>query len=82
MIEGENEKSDGRSDEADTGSLVNTQAGKKAEEKQAEINENKRRKHIEAHQNNIEFDLPSTKVIKHIESTDEQTNHIFFNGKE
>eukprot|EP00972_Heterocapsa_arctica_P047907 7067016-Heterocapsa_arctica.AAC.1 len=60
MIEVENEKSDGRSSGADTGSLINRQARERAENKQAEVNENKRRKHIEARQNNNEFDLPRT----------------------
>eukprot|EP00972_Heterocapsa_arctica_P104869 15454812-Heterocapsa_arctica.AAC.1 len=60
MIGVGNEKSDDGSNGADTGSLVNTQARKRAEEKQAEVNENKRRTHIEAHQNNHRFDLPRT----------------------
>eukprot|EP00972_Heterocapsa_arctica_P104752 15437199-Heterocapsa_arctica.AAC.1 len=82
MIEVQKENSEDRTNAADTGFLVNKQARKRAEEKQAEVNDNKRRKHIEAHQKKSGFELPSTEVIKHIENTDEQTNHIFFNGKE
>eukprot|EP00972_Heterocapsa_arctica_P079398 11702179-Heterocapsa_arctica.AAC.1 len=38
-------------------------------------------KRIEGHQKNNEFDIPSTEVNRNNESTDEQTNHILFNGK-
>eukprot|EP00972_Heterocapsa_arctica_P076104 11224640-Heterocapsa_arctica.AAC.1 len=61
--------------------MVNKQAWNRAET-QAEVNENKRRKHIEAHQKHSDFDLPRIEAIKHIEITDEQTNRNFFNGKE
>eukprot|EP00972_Heterocapsa_arctica_P100107 14761284-Heterocapsa_arctica.AAC.1 len=59
-----------------------TEARKRAEETQAEINANKRRKHIEAHLKNTEFDLPKVDVSSQSEITDEQTNHSFSNGKE
>eukprot|EP00972_Heterocapsa_arctica_P059469 8769356-Heterocapsa_arctica.AAC.1 len=48
----EYEESNDIINDADIGILVNKQAGKRAEEKQAEVNANKRRKHSEAHQNN------------------------------
>eukprot|EP00972_Heterocapsa_arctica_P098452 14528254-Heterocapsa_arctica.AAC.1 len=62
--------------------MVNKQAGKRVEEKQAEVNENNRRKHIEAHLKKCDFDLPRAEAIKHLEITDEQANHSFFNGKQ
>eukprot|EP00972_Heterocapsa_arctica_P008992 1322009-Heterocapsa_arctica.AAC.1 len=62
-----------KDDAAGAGLLINKQARKRAEENQAEVNENKGSKHIEAHQTNNEFDLP-TEAPKHIENTDEQTN--------
>eukprot|EP00972_Heterocapsa_arctica_P109412 16110684-Heterocapsa_arctica.AAC.1 len=64
------------------GIAVNKHVRKRAEDKQAEVNANKRRKHIEAHQNNNEFELPKVDVNNQSEITDEQTNHSFFNGKE
>eukprot|EP00972_Heterocapsa_arctica_P115684 16449172-Heterocapsa_arctica.AAC.2 len=44
------DNSEDRANAADTGFLINKQARKRAEEKQAEVNDSKRRKHIEAHQ--------------------------------
>eukprot|EP00972_Heterocapsa_arctica_P037198 5477990-Heterocapsa_arctica.AAC.1 len=52
MIESQKENSEDRTNDADTGFLINKQARKRAEEKRAEVNDNKRRKHIEAHQKN------------------------------
>eukprot|EP00972_Heterocapsa_arctica_P016693 2461648-Heterocapsa_arctica.AAC.1 len=49
---------------------------------QDEVNKNKRRTNIEAHQNNVKFEIPATEIIRKEEMTDEQTNHSFFNGKE
>eukprot|EP00972_Heterocapsa_arctica_P084803 12490735-Heterocapsa_arctica.AAC.1 len=60
MTEVQRENSEDRTNFVDTGILINKQARKRAEEKQAEVNNNKRRKHIEAHQKNSEFELPST----------------------
>eukprot|EP00972_Heterocapsa_arctica_P016520 2437435-Heterocapsa_arctica.AAC.1 len=69
------ENSEDRTNAADTYFLINKQARKRAEEKQAEVTDSKRRKHIEPHQKNSEFEIPSTEANKHNESTDEQTNH-------
>eukprot|EP00972_Heterocapsa_arctica_P093328 13767122-Heterocapsa_arctica.AAC.1 len=67
MVEVESEKSEDRSHDADIGILVNKQARKRAEEKLAEVNDNKRRKHIEPHQKimNLSFPAPiSTKLLR------------------
>eukprot|EP00972_Heterocapsa_arctica_P109381 16106927-Heterocapsa_arctica.AAC.1 len=69
-------------DELRTELSANKQARKRAEEIQAEVNDNKRRKNIEAHQKNVIFEIPSTEVIRNDEMTDEQTNNSLFNGKE
>eukprot|EP00972_Heterocapsa_arctica_P004932 730764-Heterocapsa_arctica.AAC.1 len=53
--------------------MANKQARKRAEEKQGDINENKRRKNIAAHQEQTEFEIPLN---------DEQTNHSFFYGRQ
>eukprot|EP00972_Heterocapsa_arctica_P040546 5973954-Heterocapsa_arctica.AAC.1 len=61
---------------------INKQARTRAEERQAEVNESKRRKHIKAHRKNNDFEIPNINISKQRELTDEQTNHSFFNGKE
>eukprot|EP00972_Heterocapsa_arctica_P101047 14893619-Heterocapsa_arctica.AAC.1 len=66
-------------DDLRTGLSTNNQARKRAEEKQAEVNDYKRRKNIEAHQKNKIFEIPSAEVIRNNEITDEQTNNSFFN---
>eukprot|EP00972_Heterocapsa_arctica_P098873 14589334-Heterocapsa_arctica.AAC.1 len=58
MVEVESEKSEDRSNNADIGILVNKQARKRAEETQAEANDNRRRKHIEAHQKLMILSFP------------------------
>eukprot|EP00972_Heterocapsa_arctica_P009270 1366345-Heterocapsa_arctica.AAC.1 len=68
--------------DAVTGFLTNKKARERAEAKHNQFNENKRRKHIESHVKNNGFEIPRTEVNSNNESTDEQTNHIFFNGKE
>eukprot|EP00972_Heterocapsa_arctica_P095008 14012792-Heterocapsa_arctica.AAC.1 len=55
MIGAQRGNSEDRTNAEETGILINKQARKRAEEKQAEVNNNKRRKHIEAHQMNSEF---------------------------
>eukprot|EP00972_Heterocapsa_arctica_P000962 134874-Heterocapsa_arctica.AAC.1 len=60
MLEVQKYNREDRTNVADTGHLINNQARNRAEEKQAEVNNNKRRTHIQAHQNNSEFELPST----------------------
>eukprot|EP00972_Heterocapsa_arctica_P006938 1015679-Heterocapsa_arctica.AAC.1 len=47
-------------DDLRTGLSANKQARKRAEEHQAEVNDNKRRNNIEARQNNYHFEIPST----------------------
>eukprot|EP00972_Heterocapsa_arctica_P072597 10718675-Heterocapsa_arctica.AAC.1 len=79
MMELQKENDDDKTNDADTGVLTNNQARKRAEEKHNEVNANKIRKHIEAHQKNNEFEIPSTEDNRNKESTDEQTNHILFN---
>eukprot|EP00972_Heterocapsa_arctica_P013212 1941144-Heterocapsa_arctica.AAC.1 len=64
-------------DDLRTGFFASKQARKRAEEIQAEVNDDKRRKNIEAHQKNEIFEIPSTEVIRNDEITDEQTNNIF-----
>eukprot|EP00972_Heterocapsa_arctica_P095342 14061353-Heterocapsa_arctica.AAC.1 len=68
--------------DAVNGFLTNKKARKRAEEWQNQVNENTRRKHIEAHVNNNVFEIPRTEDNGNNKSTDEQTNHMFFNGKE
>eukprot|EP00972_Heterocapsa_arctica_P021199 3120135-Heterocapsa_arctica.AAC.1 len=60
MIGVQRENSEDRANAVDIGSLSNKQARKRAEEKQAEVNDNRRRKHIEAHQKKSGVELPST----------------------
>eukprot|EP00972_Heterocapsa_arctica_P108655 15999875-Heterocapsa_arctica.AAC.1 len=60
MIGVQRVNSEDRANAVDIGFLINKQARKRAEEKHAEVNDNKRRKHIEAHRKNSEFELPST----------------------
>eukprot|EP00972_Heterocapsa_arctica_P079902 11773489-Heterocapsa_arctica.AAC.1 len=60
MIGVQRENSEDRANVVDIGLSINKQARKRAEEKQAEVNNNKGRKHIEAHQKKSEFELPST----------------------
>eukprot|EP00972_Heterocapsa_arctica_P044778 6607223-Heterocapsa_arctica.AAC.1 len=47
-----------KTNDAVTGFLTNKQARKRADEKHNQVNENKRRKHIEARQRNNEFEIP------------------------
>eukprot|EP00972_Heterocapsa_arctica_P081283 11978765-Heterocapsa_arctica.AAC.1 len=54
---------------------ANKQARKRAEEKQDEVNANKRRRNIEAHLESANFEIPNTVVTRKEEMTDEQTNH-------
>eukprot|EP00972_Heterocapsa_arctica_P039124 5762762-Heterocapsa_arctica.AAC.1 len=60
MIYSQKENGEDRTNDADTCFLINKQAMKRSEEKQAAVNDNKRREHIEAHQKHSEFELPST----------------------
>eukprot|EP00972_Heterocapsa_arctica_P028157 4142673-Heterocapsa_arctica.AAC.1 len=65
-----------------TSVYANQQARKRAEEIQAEVNKNRRRNNIEAHQNNDIFEIPTIENFRSDEMTEEQTNNSFFNGKE
>eukprot|EP00972_Heterocapsa_arctica_P080234 11825601-Heterocapsa_arctica.AAC.1 len=47
-------------DDLRTGLSANKQARKRAEENQADINDNNRRTNIEAHQKNEIFEIPNT----------------------
>eukprot|EP00972_Heterocapsa_arctica_P024469 3610749-Heterocapsa_arctica.AAC.1 len=65
-----------------TGIIANKQDRKRAEEKQDEVNDNKRITNIEAHQKNKLSEVPIAEVIMNNEITHEQTNNRFFHGKE
>eukprot|EP00972_Heterocapsa_arctica_P074057 10932152-Heterocapsa_arctica.AAC.1 len=61
----DHEENNDRSNGADMGIVANKQARKRAQEKHAEINANKRRKHLEAHQKNNEFELRNDDINNH-----------------
>eukprot|EP00972_Heterocapsa_arctica_P042182 6218098-Heterocapsa_arctica.AAC.1 len=63
------------------GRNTNRQARKRAEEIQAEVNNNNR-KNIEAHEKNEQFEVPIIVNLVKNDFTDEQINHSYFNVKE